>query len=246
MLIKARDLMRESWTLYKNNFLFFIKIAAWLLIPAVILTVLPALDTGGKFFGLINIFSLLVYLFTIFFLASLISIALVLAINGLLKKERVDMKAIYNASYSKIISYIWISVLVTVAILGGTLLLIIPGIIFSIWFSFSLYILILSGSRGTQSLSESRELVKGYFWPVLWRWVAPYFVFGLLLTVIFVIPVYLIGLAIGNPMAGFAAETPWWADLISSVFSILTVPLFTIIGVLLYNSLKKEKESTVK
>jgi len=246
MLIKARDLIRESWTLYKNNFLFFTKIAAWLLIPAAILTVLPAIDTGGKFFGLINIFSSLVYLFTIFFLASLISIALVLAINGLLKKEKVDMKAIYSASYSKIISYIWISVLVTVAILGGTILLIIPGIIFSIWFSFSLYILILSGSKGTQTLSESRELVKGYFWPALWRWVAPYFVFGLLLTIIFVIPVYLIGLAIGNPMAGFAVETPWWADLISSILSILTVPLFTIIGVLIYNSLKKEKEATTK
>lgn len=246
MLIKARALMRESWTLYKNNFLFFTKIASWLLIPAVILTVLPVIDTGGKFFGIINIFSSLVSLFTVFFLASLISIALVLAINGLLKKEKIDMKAIYGASYSKIISYIWISILVTVAILGGTLLLIIPGIIFSIWFSFALYILILEGVRGTQALSASRELVKGYFWPVLWRWVAPYFIFGLLLTIIFVIPVYLIGLALGNPMAGFAAETPWWADLISSVLSILTVPLFTIIGVLIYNSLKKEKESTIK
>ncbi len=122
----------------------------------------------------------------------------------------------------------------------------IPGIIFSIWFSFSLYILILEGQRGTQSLAMSRELVKGYFWPVLWRWVAPYFVYGLLLTIIFVIPIYLIGLAIGDPMAGFAAETPWWSDLISSVLSILTVPLFTIIAVLLYKSLKKEKESTVK
>ncbi len=246
MLIKARDLIRESWTLYKNNFLFLTKIAAWLLIPAVVLTVLPIFDTGGKFFGIINIFLLLVYLFTIFFLASFISIALVMAINGLLKQEKVDMKAVYGASYSKILSYIWISVLVTVATLGGTLLLIIPGIIFSIWFSFSLYILILEGQRGTQSLAMSRELVKGYFWPVLWRWVAPYFVYGLLLTIIFVIPIYLIGLAIGDPMAGFAAETPWWSDLISSVLSILTVPLFTIIAVLLYKSLKKEKESTVK
>lgn len=246
MLIKARDLIRESWIIYKNNFLFFTKIAAWLLIPAVILTVVPALDTGGKFFGIVNIFLSLVYLFSIFFLASLISIALVMAINGLLKKEKVDMKTIYSASYSKIISYIWISILLTVAILGGTLLLIIPGIIFSVWFSFSLYILISEGLRGTQALSASRELVKGYFWPVLWRWVAPYFVYGLLLTIIFVIPVYLIGLALGNPFAGFAAETPWWSELISSVLSILTVPLFTIISVLLYNGLKKEKESTIK
>ncbi len=246
MLIKTRDLIRESWMLYKNNFLFLTKISAWLLIPAVILTVLPIFDTGGEFFGIINIFLLLVYLFTIFFLASFISIALVMAINGLLKQEKVDMKAIYNASYSKILSYIWISILVTLATLAGTLLLIIPGIIFSIWFSFSLYILILEELKGTQALSASRELVRGYFWPVLWRWIAPYFVYGLLLTVIFVIPIYLIGLGLGNPMVGFAAEMPWWSDLISSFLSILTVPLFTIIAVLLYKSLKKEKESNIK
>lgn len=242
MLVGARQLIKESWTLYKNNFVLFVKITVWLLVPAIILSLLPVFNLNPALLFPANIFLSLVS----FFLGLFISVALVLVISGLLKKEKIGLTPIYNLSYSKIFSYFWVSLLAGLAVFGGTLLLIIPGIIFSVWFSFSVYILILEDVRGTQALSQSRELTRNYFWPTLWRWIAPYFVYGLVMTIILIIPIYLIGLALGHPMAGFAEVTPWWSSLISNVISILTVPLFTIIGVLLYNSLKKEKTSTAK
>jgi len=126
------------------------------------------------------------------------------------------------------------------------ILLIIPGIIFAVWFSFGNYILILGDAKGVNALKTSKALVKGYFWPVLWRWFASYFAFGFIVTFVILILLYIIGAILGDLGAGFAATTPWWSALISNLIYILTVPIFTSIGVILYNDLKKEKEAVKK
>jgi hypothetical protein len=239
MLIKVGDLMRESWTLYKENFKLFAKILLWLLVPTVVLSMLPALPLNLAVFVPLNLFLSLVS----FFLGLFIAIALIFVVNALIKKQTIDLTAVYNLSYSKMLSYLWISILTILAVLGGTILFIIPGIIFSVWFSFAAYILVIEGVSGTRALSASKELVKGYFWPVLWKWIAPYFIYFLIVLAIVFLPIYLIGLAIGSPWAGFSQISPWWSALISNVISTFTVPLFTATGVLIYNSLKKEKES---
>ncbi|MCJ7805797.1 hypothetical protein MUP46_04130 [Patescibacteria group bacterium] len=51
----------------------------------------------------------------------------------------------------------------------GFVLLIIPGIIFGIWFSFSLFIQISKGTSVKESLAKSKALTKGRFWPILGR-----------------------------------------------------------------------------
>lgn len=237
MLPNAKSLINESWTLYRNHFKLFAKIVVWILVPSVILSILPTITTNAVILLPINFFFSLVSLFVGLFIA----IVLVSSINSLMKKETVNLTTLYNASYSKILSYFWISILTGLAVLGGTLLLVIPGIIFSVWFSFAAIIFIIEGARGTQALKASKELVKGKFWSVLWRWFAPYFVYGLILTVIILIPVYLIGLALGQPDAGFNQVSPWWAALISNVVYSFAVPLLVSIGVILYNALKKEK-----
>jgi len=51
----------------------------------------------------------------------------------------------------------------------GFVILIIPGIIFGVWFSFSLFIQISKGTSVRESLAKSRSLTKGRFWPILGR-----------------------------------------------------------------------------
>ncbi len=231
--------MRESWSLYTKNFALFAKVVTWLLVPTVILSILPVLPLGLAVLVPLNLF----FSLASFFIGLFVAVALVAVITVLLKKETVNLTSIYNFSYSKILSYLWISILTILAVLGGTILFIIPGIIFSVWFSFAAYVLVVEGKTGVQSLAASKELVKGYFWPVLWRWIAPYFVYFLAVLVIVFVPVYLIGLAIGNAWAGFSQVSPWWSALISNVVSAFTVPIFTTTGMLIYNSLKKEKST---
>jgi hypothetical protein len=242
MLIKVSDLIRESWTLYKNNFQLFMKIIVWLLIPTAIMSLLSAIKISPVAVIPINLLFFLVSLF----LGLFISIAITITIDALLKKEKVDLKTIYNLSYSKILSYLWVSILAGLAMILGTFLLIIPGLIFAVWFSFSAYVLVLENVKGAAALKASKNLVKDRFWPVLWRWFAPYAVYLILTTFAIVISIYLIGFALGVPATGFDEVTPWWSSLISNVVYLVLWPIFVNIGVILYQSLKKEKGSIVR
>lgn len=241
MLISIRDLLRESWALYKNNFALFAKIIAWLIIPSVILSLLPYLVSSPVAFLAANFMISLAS----WVLSVLITIAIILAMDAVLKKEPIKLKNIYNLSYSKTFSGILISILVSLAVGFGTILLIIPGIIFSVWFSFSLYVLVLENKKGTEALSASRQLVKGKFWPILWRWIAPNFVYGVILLIIILIPIYIIDFAVGQPGASFTQYPPWWSTIIANIIPVFAAPLFYALGFILYNSVKKTKRETL-
>jgi len=238
MLIKPLELITRSWQLYAKNFNLLMKIILWLLIPAILLSFLPAFKLGLAAVP-ISIFLTLASII----LSLWISIVLIMILNQLVKGEEIDLKIIYREGYSKILSYLWVNILIGLVIFFGFFLLIVPGIIFAVWFSMAIYILIFEETRGTQALAKSKELVKNYFWAVLWRWVAPYFVYGMILFAVIYFPIYLIGLLVGAPLAGFAETPPWWANLISNIISLAAMPIFSAVGVLLYKSLKKEKES---
>ena len=241
MLIKVGALMRESWALYKNNFALFAKIVVWLLIPSIILSLLPYFISNPVVFLVTNfLLSLFSWILSVF-----ITVAIILAMDAVLKKEPVNLKNIYNLSYAKTFWGVVISILVTLAVGLGTLLLIIPGIIFSVWFSFSLYTFVLENKKGTEALSSSRQLVKGKFWPILWRWIAPNLAYGILLLIIILIPVYILDFAFGQPGASFTQTPPWWSSIIANIIPIFATPLFYALGLLLYNSAKKEKSGTL-
>lgn len=237
MLIKAQELVIKSWQIYTKNFKLLMQIIFWLFIPAFLLALLPILKANFLVIPLSIILTLASFILSLW-----ISIALIITLRQLAKGEKIDLKTIYRNAYSKILSYFWINILIGLAVFFGFLLLIVPGVIFAVWFSMAVYILIFEGIRGTQSLSKSKELVKNYFWAVLWRWVAPYFFFGIIVLTLIYVPIYLIGLLAGMPLSGFAETPPWWANLISNIISLAAMPIFFAIGVLLYDSLKKEKE----
>ncbi|MCX6795049.1 MAG: hypothetical protein NTY31_03660 [Candidatus Falkowbacteria bacterium] len=50
-----------------------------------------------------------------------------------------------------------------------TLLLIVPGIIYSVLYSFACYALFFEDKRGLAAIRRSVQLVTGYFWPVFGR-----------------------------------------------------------------------------
>lgn len=62
---------------------------------------------------------------------------------------------------------IWVSILSKLAIIGFTLLLIIPGIIYAGYYIFVLYAVIIEDQRGLKALGFSKALVKGRWWKVI-------------------------------------------------------------------------------
>jgi len=96
------------------------------------------------------------------------------------KDNTAGIKKSLSDAWPKIASFFWISLLAGLAVLGGFILFVIPGIIFAVWFGFSLYVYIFEGTKGSSALKKSKELVKGRWWPVFAR----FLVFGIIAMLI--------------------------------------------------------------
>lgn len=107
----------------------------------------------------------------------------------------------------------------------GYLLLIIPGIIFSVWFTFVIVIMINENVWGLAALKSSRNLVKGRFWKV-----AGYSAFCLVLTFIYSLAVSL--------LTSIIPGAKWIGQLFSSI---LNIPIQTISLLFIYNLYHKLK-----
>lgn len=75
----------------------------------------------------------------------------------------------YRSAFPYFWSYLWVGLLVSLAVLAGFLLFIIPGIIFAVWFMFAYYALLFEEKRGVEALKTSKRYVKGHWWGVLGR-----------------------------------------------------------------------------
>ncbi len=83
--------------------------------------------------------------------------------NRITKKE--SLKIGWKMALPCIVIYIWVVLIIS----GGILGLIIPGILFAIWFSISPFVLFCENLRGRNALVRSKNLIKGYWWPVFGR-----------------------------------------------------------------------------
>jgi len=68
----------------------------------------------------------------------------------------------------------------TLIVMGGYVLLFIPGIVLSLLFFFAQYILAENDTRGLDALIKSKSYVKGYWWGIFFRILAVGFVSGIL------------------------------------------------------------------
>jgi len=64
--------------------------------------------------------------------------------------------------FAKLIALILTSILMYLAIFGGLILLIIPGILFALWFGLALHVVIIEGISGAKALSRSKRLVRNH------------------------------------------------------------------------------------
>ena len=149
---------------------------------------------------------------------SWLQVSLLYAIKG--RKQKLGIGKALRKGWSRWLSYLWISFLVGLCIVGGTILLIIPGIIFFVWFAFAQYLLVDKDVKGIKALSQSRELVKGYWWPVFGR--------VLLITLIIIGVDMVLGLI---PFIG------------NLVIQLLVYPFMFVFYFILYEDLKQLKES---
>ena len=165
-----------------------------------------------------------------------------LALFDAVAEERQSVGGAYKKSLQMLIPFIWVSGLVTLATLGGFFLLVIPGILLSIWLSLSLYVLFAENRRGTSALVASWHYVKGYWGAIFWR----FLFFGIVLLLISLAVTFVTsGPTILTALkSGVKPEASLFSQLFNLVFNnFLILPLSIIYSYGVYRSLKEIKAS---
>lgn len=234
-LISAWDLIVKSWQLFSKNFTTLFKVILWLLVPTILLSLAPLLGENT------TVVTITFFLMALTIVVSIwINIILIELLNKYYKNETADVEGLYKTSWSKFWPLVLVSVLVGLAVLGGTILFIIPGIIFAVWFSFANYFLILEDKRGIEALKASKKLVQGKWWSILWHWVAPTLFYGIIMMAM--AGIIMIILSFFMDMKSLTANLI--GATISNILSVGLTPLFVAIGVILFTEMKKYKIAT--
>jgi hypothetical protein len=84
----------------------------------------------------------------------------------------VSIYSIYKEASGKLFPYFWVMILCGLIIVGGMILLIVPGIIFSVWFAFSSFTFIVGNEKGAAALKKSKQYVRGIWLEVFLRFIA--------------------------------------------------------------------------
>jgi len=216
MLIGSIDIIKTSWSFYVKNWKKFISYLMLLFVPTIILTSLGILSAYYASYteGLYLISALVVLVvFIVSALFSLwVSIALMQTIKHAYKNEPLEdwKKTISDNSY-----LIWpvflTSLLTTILVVIGSILFLIPGLIFFIWYMFTFYEVIFNNKRGLEALKASKSLVVGRWWAILWRILIPSLAFGVLMAII-------VG-AVLFPIKFLIPETSTIFEIISNIIS---------------------------
>ncbi len=126
-------------------------------------------------------------------------------------RDDLGVFAALGEGYRRMWSVAWVLFLAGAIVLAGSVALLVPAILFGVWFAFAVVVLFAEDRRGLEALLASRAYVRGHWWPV----------FGRLLLVS--ILAALLGLV---PVAG-------------QLLSLLFTPFLLLFLVVLYEDLKE-------
>lgn len=196
-LLKMDSLLKDSWQILKSRFLTLFGLlllnglVSLLYLPAFLL----ALSVANLIFSSTTPQSLIAFLLLIA-LAIIIGLLIFLALAALTtwaqlaffhavaySSEKIGVRESFKRAWSKILPFIWLYFLESFLVFGGLFPFLVPGIIFFIWFLPSIYIFILEGERGMNTLLKSREYVRRRWRSVVWS-MALFFIFIFILNII--------------------------------------------------------------
>ncbi len=158
------DLVKPSWEAFKRcwlNLILLILSLIGIIGIAIILGLVMLPTPFGLLVDLVLIFPALFYIGSYFSWAS--TKLLISASRG----EKLSFKAALPPSLGLPLKYLATSFLAGLIILGGYILLIVPGFIFTARYSSAVFVAVDEGIWGMAAVRRSRELTRGRNWDVL-------------------------------------------------------------------------------
>lgn len=151
------EIFFEAWQKFKTNFRPILLITLIIYVP---INIVLLFFSEASFKTYLDIMRLLEGVF-----GAASAMAIIYLIGSGQEKEAMGA---LKKSFSRLTAAIGTNILLTVFLIGLLLLLIVPGIIYSIYWLFTLYAVVLRDKAGKPALDYSKDLVKGRWWTVAW------------------------------------------------------------------------------
>lgn len=246
MLISAWELIKKSGAFTREHWKKYLPYAIIGILPSVISEVLQFVFRGRGVLGLAVYFSLFVILWVIsIIVGTFVHISAIKLTKTLFNKQVVGTwQQMWQESKPLLVPVFLVGLLYGLIVFVGLVFLIIPGIVFGIWYVFCTYEAVLEKKDVWASFQASKALVAGRWWSVVWRLVAPGLLVGVIaLLVILLVGVIVAGLIATNEIVGtFIAEVLSIAIFIT--FFLALMPFFACAYFTLYEDLKSKPVTT--
>lgn len=173
--MSVQDMLDVGFRLFRSNFWLLISTYAILYLPinlllAVITTYVfqNAMNTAMNTPATVGPAILLQYALQLVNLAlqGIACGATVKAVAATYLNEKIDLRSAYDFVLPKTVPLLVTLVLFYLVLIAGTVMCIIPGFVFGIWFAFVTQVVVLENHGYFTALRRSKELVQGYFWKV--------------------------------------------------------------------------------
>ena len=191
-------------------------------------------DSNGSS-GSVVVLQLLVLVVTLFASALATAAAYRLVADAYMGRS-VDPDASLRFGLSRLLSVLWLSIVIGVVVAIASLFLLVPGVYLYVSWSVAIPVLLGENLRGTRALGRSRQLTKGRFWPCL-----GVLVLSVLLEVIILFAILaVVGLIIdatGNDTVLFFEQ-----GVSSLIANTLVLPFQVAVTTVLYIDLRVRKE----
>lgn len=239
-MLSIAEIIKLSWNTYASKIKTYLPLAGLIFVFSAVNSLASDLITGflpvpfGRIASII--LSLLMYLLNFAITVWIIIITARLLDN---KKPDFNIKEMFPIYWPALA----ISVLVGLITVGGFLLVLVPGILFTTWYAFSIYLAVLEKKRGVKTLlHESREMSRGRFWPIFGRLILPSVFWAVIAYLVLAGIFNLLGIIFNKSLmsatelpASLAITTVLVSDLVAAFFSALPLIAMTIV----YREVKK-------
>lgn len=220
------EILDSALKLYRSNWKTFLAIVAIVMVPYIFIqSILVS--------SLAPVFGAILTLVLAFIITPFVTGAVAKATADIYLGSSPEVGETYSFALGKLGSLLIVSILYGLVVVGGLILLIIPGIYFAVKYIFSTTAVIVENRSGIDALKRSGALSKEFFWKI----------FGtLILTAIIVL---IVGALLGFLLQFVLSPLPDWLGMgmSESIATVITTPFQTMVIVLLYFDLRIRKEA---
>lgn len=158
------EMLSEAWKQFTNNFSTITQITLLVYIPIniVVNLLMQGIIGNSRMNGTLQ--SVQIVQVIEGFIGLIATIGIVFLIKQRIDGKKITLKEAFNKSIQKWTLLIATMIIMLICLLGLTLLLIIPGIIFSVFWIFTVYVVILEDKSFFQAMKYSKKIVEGRWW----------------------------------------------------------------------------------